>query len=99
MTKTIIIFVLSLTPSLVYWWLRRRAESQWVQEFDLSGRSIVSPRWQMRYFPPDTRYVEGVGFLIGDITCKYNARSSQIRCAVNPQGPCQDCPSYEMKED
>ncbi len=32
-------------------------------------------------------YLEGVGYLVGDITCEYNARSGYIRCAVNPSGP------------
>jgi hypothetical protein len=34
-----------------------------------------------------------MGF-IGDSTCKYNALSSTIRCAINPCGPCQGCPEY-----
>jgi len=33
--------------------------------------------------------LEGVGYLIGDISCQFNARSGYLRCAVNPQGPCQ----------
>jgi hypothetical protein len=28
---------------------------------------------------------------IGDLNCKYNAKSSFIRCAVNPSGPCEGC--------
>lgn len=31
---------------------------------------------------------------IGDISCSYNARSVHLRCAVNPDGPCENCPSY-----
>jgi Family of unknown function (DUF6464) len=34
-------------------------------------------------------------FGIGDLTCKYNARSPLIRCAVNPDGECEDCRHYE----
>ncbi|MBD0269805.1 MAG: hypothetical protein ICV77_16120 [Cyanobacteria bacterium Co-bin8] len=30
-------------------------------------------------------------WVIGDITCLYNARSELLRCAVNPQGPCDRC--------
>lgn len=44
----------------------------------------------------DRYYLEGVGFLIGDISCRFNARSSYLRCAVNPEGPCQDCRHYEQ---
>jgi len=36
---------------------------------------------------------------IGDPTCRYNALSPQLRCAVNPYGPCQGCPHYERREE
>jgi hypothetical protein len=48
---------------------------------------------------PEEQYVEGVGYIIGDITCIYNARSPYIRCAVNPGGLCQDCRYYESKDN
>lgn len=48
--------------------------------------------------PPDSYYLEGVGYLIGDISCRFNARSRYIRCAVNPEGPCQGCRHYEEKD-
>jgi len=35
------------------------------------------------------------GLLIGDPSCLYNARSSHLRCAVNPQGPCEGCKDFE----
>lgn len=34
-------------------------------------------------------------WVIGDISCRYNACSEMIRCAVNPDGPCQGCPFWE----
>ncbi len=49
-------------------------------------------------FPSDRRYIEGLGYQIGDITCRYNARSGYIRCAVNPLGPCSQCPHYESMQ-
>jgi hypothetical protein len=48
--------------------------------------------------PSDRYYLEGVGYLIGDISCRYNARSGYLRCAVNPSGPCEGCRYYEAKE-
>jgi Family of unknown function (DUF6464) len=33
-------------------------------------------------------------WLIGDLTCAYNARSELLRCAVNPAGPCDRCGHY-----
>ncbi|MBD2136074.1 hypothetical protein H6F32_00385 [Anabaena sp. FACHB-1237] len=34
-------------------------------------------------------------WVIGDATCNYNAHSEIIRCAVNPEGPCNSCKYYE----
>lgn len=34
-------------------------------------------------------------WVLGDATCRYNAGSEIIRCAVNPEGPCQQCRYYE----
>lgn len=36
---------------------------------------------------------------IGDENCKYNAHSALLRCAINPDGPCQDCASFLPKTD
>lgn len=44
-------------------------------------------------------YLEGVGYLVGDITCEFNARSGYIRCAVNPSGPCDGCRFYEERKE
>jgi Family of unknown function (DUF6464) len=47
---------------------------------------------------PEEQYVEGVGYVIGDLSCSYNARSPYIRCAVNPDGLCQDCRHYQNSD-
>jgi hypothetical protein len=36
---------------------------------------------------------------IGDVGCKWNARSPYIRCAINPSGECQGCKDYEPNSD
>ena len=33
-------------------------------------------------------------WIIGDATCRYNAHSEIMRCAVHPEGPCCGCPDY-----
>ncbi|MFN3926570.1 MAG: DUF6464 family protein [Pseudanabaenaceae cyanobacterium] len=33
--------------------------------------------------------------IIGDPTCRFNARSEFLRCAINPSGPCTGCPHYQ----
>jgi len=34
-------------------------------------------------------------WVLGDVTCRYNAHSELLRCAVNPSGPCNQCHVYE----
>lgn len=34
-------------------------------------------------------------WIIGDRSCRYNARSPLLRCAINPTGPCAGCHDYE----
>ena len=41
------------------------------------------------YRRPVTKYY------IGDTTCINNAHSPYLRCAINPSGPCDECPHYE----
>ena len=40
--------------------------------------------------PEDARLWNG-GWVIGDPSCRFNARSPLLRCAVLPQGPCERC--------
>lgn len=47
----------------------------------------------------EERYIEGIGIVIGDLSCQFNGRSPLIRCAINPLGPCAECPSYEPKAE
>jgi hypothetical protein len=46
---------------------------------------------------PEEYYIEGVGYIIGDVSCRYNACSPYIRCAVNPSGLCEGCREYRSK--
>jgi len=34
------------------------------------------------------------GWVIGDPSCRFNARSPLLRCAVLPDGPCERCAHY-----
>lgn len=44
--------------------------------------------------PDEKSWVQG-RWVIGDATCRFNAHSELVRCAVNPLGPCENCHSYE----
>lgn len=97
MLISLLILVVGLTPSILsIWWLRRadaraRERLRWaIQTGDQRGLSTLR-------LPPDVQYVEGLGYIVGDFTCQFNARSSYLRCAVNPSGPCQDCRHYQPK--
>lgn len=37
-------------------------------------------------------------WIIGNASCRYNARSELMRCAVNPAGPCEGCKHYDAIE-
>ncbi|MEB3831687.1 DUF6464 family protein [Phormidium sp. CCY1219] len=44
--------------------------------------------------PLEKTCVEG-RWVLGDASCRFNAHSELIRCAVNPEGPCAECRFYE----
>jgi hypothetical protein len=46
--------------------------------------------------PADARAWKG-GWVIGDPTCRFNALSPLLRCAVFPEGPCERCGSYQSR--
>ncbi|HEY9813614.1 MAG TPA: DUF6464 family protein [Candidatus Sericytochromatia bacterium] len=44
--------------------------------------------------PTEQSLVNG-HWVLGDANCRFNAHSELLRCAVNPQGPCDRCRFYE----
>ena len=67
-------------------------------------QSIAELNFDRRFYKritkdPEEQYVEGIGIVIGDLSCTYNARSPYIRCAINPDGLCQDCRHYQKGEE
>ena len=66
--------------------------------------TVTEPSSNRRFYKrmtrdPEEQYIEGVGCVIGDLSCTYNARSPYIRCAINPEGLCQDCHHYQREEN
>lgn len=98
MLETIIVFVLGLTPPVLSIWVMHRAKEQAQIRLRNSIQASTARVLPRNPLPPDQYYLEGVGYLIGDITCRFNARSAYIRCAVNPSGPCDNCCDYEPRE-
>lgn len=97
MLVAFLIVILGLTPSLLSLWVMRRAEAQAQERLRVAARAVANRQMPTLRLPPEYRYVEGVGYMIGDLSCQFNARSSYIRCAVNPSGPCEDCSHYQAR--
>ncbi|NEQ49301.1 MAG: hypothetical protein F6K11_04090 [Leptolyngbya sp. SIO3F4] len=96
MVVVVFLILVGLLPAVLSFWASMRAERRVVEQFDLAMESNHYPTinpWRRR--DPDEHYIDGIGLVIGDITCQLNARSPHIRCAVNPTGPCEGCRSYE----
>ncbi|MBD3881668.1 hypothetical protein IFO70_07870 [Phormidium tenue FACHB-886] len=98
MMVTLLILLLGFTPFLFSVWFMRQANARAQARLQLAIESVSTRRLSTFRLPPEHQYVEGIGFMIGDLTCRFNARSSYIRCAVNPIGPCQTCSHYQPKE-
>jgi hypothetical protein len=80
------ILVLALVPVGISLWGVHR-----------SGRRYRAHLQHIRQTPvrPVAAYASpAVGLIIGDISCRYNARSPYLRCTVNPLGPCKTCRDY-----
>ena len=98
MLEILWIFAVGLMPPLLSVWMMRRTEAR--TRAKLKEAMTVATRVRRFTTPlfPDRYYLEGVGYLIGDISCRFNARSGCLRCAVNPHGPCQGCRYYDALE-
>ncbi len=65
-------------------------------QYKLSGYRLqrISLYVQSAKNPTEKSYIEG-RWVIGDVNCKFNAKSELLRCAVNPEGPCEGCRYYQ----
>jgi hypothetical protein len=97
--ETLFIVAIGLMPPLLSMWVMRKMQARTRAKLR-EAMTVQAVRQQRSTTPllPDRYYLDGVGYLIGDISCRFNARSGYMRCAVNPQGPCQDCRHYEPLE-
>ena len=98
--KTLLVIAIGFLPSVLSLWVIRKAHIRARSRLRRLSMnfSAVQRRYNLISEENDRYYLEGVGFLIGDISCRYNARSAHIRCAINPSGPCKGCRDYEPRE-
>ncbi|MBN3948714.1 MAG: hypothetical protein HWQ38_20530 [Nostoc sp. NMS7] len=99
MLKTLLVIAVGFLPSLISLWVIRKTHLRSRLRLRQAAMNFpsVQGRQNLRLVESDRYYLQGVGYLIGDISCKFNARSGYIRCAVNPDGPCNGCRHYEPK--
>ncbi|MBR8832303.1 MAG: hypothetical protein N5P05_002012 [Chroococcopsis gigantea SAG 12.99] len=66
-------------------------------QYKIGGYALhkISLYVQVAQIPTERTLLDG-RWVIGDAKCRLNARSELIRCAVNPEGPCQDCRFFEL---
>jgi hypothetical protein len=55
--------------------------------------SSIALQVKLQRQPDDARWWRQ-SWVIGDPSCRYNARSPLLRCAVLPEGPCERCAHY-----
>ncbi|MBR8831287.1 MAG: hypothetical protein N5P05_001524 [Chroococcopsis gigantea SAG 12.99] len=93
MIRITIVFILALLPSIMGFWLiessKRRLQGR-------LGRIRASRRYDTLLVSDLTLVTEKPAY-IGDISCRFNALSPHLRCAINPDGPCETCRYYDRK--
>ncbi|TAE98858.1 MAG: hypothetical protein EAZ79_06565 [Oscillatoriales cyanobacterium] len=62
---------------------------------DLEGKTYAVLERHHRYQLKSGRYQLQKIWVIGAASCRFNARSEILRCAVNPNGPCEGCHDYQ----
>ncbi|HSM81397.1 MAG TPA: DUF6464 family protein [Nodosilinea sp.] len=98
MLVIVLIFVIGLTPAIISAWMSVRADqTEKRNESSLLPTALGQSMMKLMDSNPDLHYVDGMGYMVGDITCDLNARSPYLRCAINPMGPCDGCSAYAPK--
>jgi hypothetical protein len=94
----LLILLIGLTPSAFSIWVMRQADARAQARLRLALNAVATRGIAGVRLSSDHQYIEGLGYIIGDLTCRFNARSTYLRCTVNPSGPCQDCSADQPRE-
>jgi hypothetical protein len=96
--KLALIFFLAILPLLIYLAIFRKVKQRWQSRLIRVQRMTYYPQNdENSSYSYESYERELERYFIGDLSCKYNAHSPYIRCAVNPDGPCEQCNSYTKK--
>jgi hypothetical protein len=90
----VLVLFLGLTPPLMSLWLLHHLETH-AQERLRQTSQAVRPLSKPSRMVGDLHYIDGYGYVLGEVRCRYNARSVHLRCAVMPTGPCAGCPHFQ----
>ncbi|MFB2839119.1 DUF6464 family protein [Floridanema evergladense] len=91
MWQTLLIFLIGLIPPIISLWVIRQVEVRGRERLRIAiERASLAPVIVPTQ-PLNQNY-------IGDTSCKFNARSPHLRCAINPDGPCDSCTHYQMRD-
>jgi hypothetical protein len=94
----IVIFFLAILPSLLYFWIVPRAKQRFQARMRrIRSRTVYHQPLEREDFDSYSQSFNPYSEFIGDITCRFNAHSPYLRCAVNPDGPCEGCSLYESR--
>jgi hypothetical protein len=92
-----LVFILALFPSLVSLWLINRSQQRFSNRLRRIRIRHEYNSARVSDFLSIPLEIENKPAFIGDLSCRFNAYSPHLRCAVNPAGPCEGCRQYEAK--
>lgn len=95
MLRIIAVVLVALIPSLVGLWFIQQSKQRFQSRLRQIRFSTVHPSIVGNHLT--SIHLEGRPYFIGDISCRFNARSPYLRCATNPTGPCEGCSCYESR--
>jgi len=91
------VFILALFPSLLSLWLINRSQQRLSNRLRrIRHRHEYSAVMASDFLSTPLETENKLSF-IGDLSCRFNAYSPHLRCAVNPPGPCEGCRQYEAR--
>ncbi|MGF1479077.1 MAG: DUF6464 family protein [Cyanophyceae cyanobacterium] len=93
--ETILIVLLGLIPALLSIIAIRRTKRRWQTRFRQARTASFYRQVRSSYLSTPNEAAPKP--FVGDTSCRFNARSPYLRCAVNPDGPCEECIHYETK--
>ena len=95
---------MSILPSLVYLLIFRQAKERWETRLRRAqfSNSYSQERLHNEFYTRESvstgdRRRPATKYFIGDTSCANNAQSPYIRCAINPEGPCDGCFHFESR--